>query len=129
MLVPVCLCVSVLQLHVSVCSVPNRGLCSVFIKQHRKSEGHFVEVINRVCHGTKSLNQTDPDNKQYLKHHCLSTNIQVEYLTCVVDIQFRRLLSASVFAFSKIHLHYLGQRHGRVHDLRLELCISCGCES
>lgn len=50
---------------------------SVDIKQHRK---HHTKEQNphrnlTMLWGIKSLTPIDPDNKQYYKHHCLTTNI------------------------------------------------------
>lgn len=49
-------------------------------------EGHFTEIFNTILQGIKSLSATDPDNKQYYKHHCLLSNIRMLHLILMVDI-------------------------------------------
>lgn len=118
-------------------SFPGKGLCSVIIEQHRKhhwrrNEGYFTETFNRVSQGIKPLTPTDPNwpnNIQYCKHH-LSSNSQMMCSTYTVDMHATILLSTSVFAvFSKWYTHITpSQRHRRVHNLRLQLCINLSCK-
>lgn len=47
--------------------------------------GHFIEMFDSVTE-IESLTPTDPDNKQYYKHHSLSASIQVLCLTFMVNV-------------------------------------------
>lgn len=55
-----------------------------------------------VLQEIKSQTPTDPENKLYYKHHCLSGITQILCTTFMGNIHFIRLLPISIFAvFSK----------------------------
>lgn len=59
--------------------------------------GYFKEPFSRFSQGIKSQTPTDPDNKPFYKHHCLSSITQMLWTTFMVDIHFIRLLPTSSF--------------------------------
>lgn len=72
-------------------SLPNEGFAWSLLNGKEsltrgRYEGHFTEIFNTILEGIKSLSATDPDNKQYYKHHCLSSNIRMLHLILMADI-------------------------------------------
>lgn len=93
-------------------------------------EGYFN--LNRFLQGIKMQTLWYPGDKQYYRHHCLSSNIRILDPTFMVDIHFIRLLSTSVFAaLSKRLLEHTCITLGRGMEdyMRLQLCIGLGCKN
>lgn len=110
------------------------SFCSVFTEQHRKLQvggmrGTLQKSQTDFYKGL-SLCSRDPDNKQ------VSTIKHMLYPRFMANIHFIRttwpyiMFSSNVCIITYIkHMCLtLGQGHGRVHNLRLQLCTSLGCK-
>lgn len=88
------------------------------------SHGYFTAVFDRVLQGSRWPALADPDYTQY----CLPTNIckcwaQHLWWTFMLEDCFQ----LCICCFQQmIHVHCLGDRHGRAQTLALEtLCVYC----
>lgn len=118
------------------------ALPQLFCEQHRKHpmgeemrdspQKHLTELHKLLSH-LLQLNPTDVDNKQNYKYHCLSSNIQILCSALSIEVafniyggySFHNVVFNLYFCCSQqmIHMHYSEYGHGRVHVLRLQLCI------
>lgn len=82
------------------------GLCSVFIEQLRQypmgeGRGYFTEILTKFHKGLSHwiwLTPTDPESKQYYKHHCSSANVHMSITLCSnFIVNFRWLISTFIF--------------------------------
>lgn len=72
-----------------------------------KDKGYFAETCHRVLPGIKSLAPSEPDNKQYYKHHSLPNSISVFHSDFMMNIfmantLFIRLLEANICWLQKM---------------------------
>lgn len=107
-------------------TVYNRRLCSVFSEQHRKhpmgkewgalqkSLTGFYKRLNRWF----KLTPIGPDNRQYYKHHSLSSNILMLPWRFMVDIYSSYKIAFNLYFCCFQHTHItLGKEHGRIHKI------------
>lgn len=108
--------------------VPNRGLGSPFYWTAKKtSNGTGMRDTLQQFYSfiRDNVADSDPDNKQYYRHQCLSSNIPVLHSIFMLDIYFIRLFTAHVFCFKEMivmtqiqttYAMLLGQGHGKVYN-------------
>ena len=135
-----CVCLSAVCIYISVnvCLFLIKGF--IFTEQHRKHcmGRNGIPLQKPLTRFHKELRHwlqrvlTDLDNKQYYKHYCLSSNIQMLWLTFMMDIPFKNCFQPLFCCSQQMSIRAwvitLDQWHRRIHNSIFHLCITVGCK-
>lgn len=91
-------------------SVPNQGFSLYFTEQYRKHhwggvkgtlQKYLIQFYERLNHWSP-LTPSNPDNKEYYKHHCLSSNVCMLHSIFMADSPSLGLFSSSICWFWQV---------------------------